>query len=176
MTRISTRNSGITCRADFEKKVDEAAELDVELRQLNAEMDEKLQAVRSQYTDRIQAKSNYRQSLLGACASYAAMHREEVLKPGLRSGETALARFGFKLGNPTLVLLSSKHKWKTVIAAIRAKGEEWVEKYLTQPDPKPNKDAMKANLTDAQLAELGTRIEQTDAFFIEAKDNNEPEA
>ena len=172
-TKISTRTDGIKSREDYDSKVNECAELEVQLRALSAEQDAELQTVRDKYEARLGGLTNRRDALLAACAMYASLHREEVLKPGLRSGETALAIFGFNLGNPSLVLLSRKHTWKTVCAAIRAKGAEFVEKYLTIPDPKPNKDALKAGLSDAELAELGCRVEQTDAYYIKAKDKTE---
>lgn len=164
---------GIKSREEYDGKVNECAELEVQLRALTAAQDAELQAVRDKYEAEMQSLSNRRDALLSACGMYASMHQEEVLKPGLRSGETSLATFGFNLGNPTLVLLSRKHTWKTVCAAIRAKGADFVAKYLTIPDPKPNKDALKAGLDDAALAELGCRIEQTDAYYIKAKDNSD---
>ena len=172
-TKIPTRTGGIKNREEYEAKVNECAELEVQLRAITARQDAELQTVRDKYEAELQNLTNRRDALLGACGLYASMHQEEVLKPGLRSGETALATYGFNLGNPTLVLLSRKHTWKTVCASILAKGKDWAAKYLTQPDPKPNKDALKAGLDDAALAELGCRVEQTDAFYIKAKDNTE---
>ena len=172
-TKITTRNSGISSKADYETKVNECADLEVQLRAITAEMDARIQAVRDEYDARIGSLTNRRDALLNACSLYASMHRDEVLKPGLRSGETSLATYGFNLGNPTLVLLNRKHTWKTVCAAILAKGAAWAEKYITQPDPKPNKDALKAGLSETELAELGCRIEQTDAYYIKAKDRTE---
>ncbi len=175
MTKISTRTRGITSRAEFDEKVNEVAQLDVELRQLSTQMDAELQTVRDKYAARLESKGNYRDALFHACDSYASKHQGEVLTPGMRSGETALARYGFRLGNPTLVLLSRKHKWEGVLAAICAKGEEWVAKYITHPAPKANKDALKTGLSDEELAGLGCRIEQTDAFWLEPKDDNIPQ-
>lgn len=172
-TKITTRAGGIKCREEYELKVNECAELEVQLRALTAEQDAELQAVRDRYETQLQGLCNRRDALISACGLYASMHQEEVLKPGLRSGETALASYGFNLGNPTLVLLSRKHTWKTVCAAIRSKGAEWVGKYLTVPEPRPNKDALKAGLDDAALAEIGCRVEQTDAYYIKAKDCTE---
>lgn len=172
-TKITTRTGGIKNRDEYETKVNECAELEVQLRALTAQQDAELQAVRDRYEADMQRLANRRDALLAACGLYAGMHKDEVLKPGLRSGETALASYGFNLGNPTLVLLNRKHTWKTVCAAIQARGADFVEKYLTIPAPKPNKDAMKAGLDDAELAELGCRVEQTDAFFIKAKDCTE---
>lgn len=171
--KITTRNGGVKTREEYEAKVNECAELEVQLRSITARQDAELQTVRDKYEADLQSLTNRRNALLSACGLYASMHQDEVLKPGLRSGETALATFGFNLGNPTLVLLSRKHTWKTVCAAIAAKGKDWEDKYLTQPEPKPNKDALKAGLDDSSLAEIGCRIEQTDSFYIKAKDNTE---
>lgn len=172
-TKITTRTGGIKNRDEYEDKVNECAELEVKLRALTAAQDAELQAVRDKYEAEMQRLTNRKDALLAACGMYASMHRDEVLKPGLRSGETSLASYGFNLGNPTLVLLNRKHTWKTVTSAICDKGPAFKSRYLTIPDPKPNKEALKAGLSDAELAELGCRIEQSDAYYIKAKDNTE---
>lgn len=175
MAKVTTRMSGLKSRAEFTAAVNECAELEVELRSLTACQDKELQIVREKYGPAIKSAENRRDALLNAAALYASMHQEEVLEKGNRSGHSEKARFGFRLGQPTLVLLSKKFTWKAVVQAVRDKGEEFAARFLTQPDPKPNKDALKAQLTDAELAEIGCRIEQTDAFFVEAKDNSEEE-
>lgn len=175
MAKITTRTSGLKNRAEFDAAVNQCAELEVELRSLTASQDKELQIIREKYGPAIQAAENKRDALLHAACTYASMHQDEVLENGNRSGHSEKARFGFRLGQPTLVLLSKKFTWKAVVAAVKDKGEEFAQKYLTTPDPKPNKDRMKAELTDAELAEVGCRIEQTDAFFVEAKDNSEEE-
>lgn len=171
MAKISTRSSGLKSKAEFEAAANECAELEVELRRATAVLDKEIQQVRDRYEAEIASLTNRRDALLNACALYAGMHQDEVLTPGQRSGSTLVARYGFRLGLPTLVLLNSKHKWKTVVAAIKERGQEFIDRFLTCPDPKPNKDALKAQLDAAQLAELGCRIEQTDAFYLEAKDD-----
>lgn len=171
MAKVTTRSSGLKCRAEFTAAVNECAELEVELRSLTAAQDKELQMIREKYGPAIKSVENRRDALLNAAALYASMHQEEVLERGQRSGHSEKARFGFRLGQPTLVLLSKKFTWKAVVGAIKERGQEFIDRYLTTPDPKPNKDALKAQLTDAELAEIGCRIEQTDAFFVEAKDD-----
>lgn len=171
MAKVSTRTSGLKNKAEFEAAANECAALEVELRMATAAQDKELQAVRDRHEATIVSLTNRRDALLNQCALYAGMHQDEVLTPGQRSGSTTAARFGFRLGQPTLVLLSSKHKWKTVVAAIKERGQDFIDRFLTIPDPKPNKDQLKAQLNAAELAELGCRVEQTDAFFIEAKDD-----
>lgn len=171
MAKVSTRTSGLKNKAEFEAAANECAALEVELRMATAAQDKELQAVRDRHEATIVSLTNRRDALLNQCALYAGMHQDEVLTPGQRSGSTTAARFGFRLGQPTLVLLNSKHKWKTVVAAIKERGQDFIDRFLTIPDPKPNKDQLKAQLNAAELAELGCRVEQTDAFYIEAKDD-----
>lgn len=170
-TKITTRTGGFKSRAEFIAAADECAELIVQLRQVSAEQDAAHQKVREQYGPDVESLTNRAEALKDKLALYASMHQEEVLDDGLRSGSSPKARFGFRLGNPTLVLLNSRHKWKTVCAAILAKGEEFAKRFLKVTDPKPDKDALKAQLDEAQLAELGCRVEQVDAFYLEAKDD-----
>lgn len=169
--KITTKATGIATRGEFEDKINAAAETEVHLRRLKADMDAELQAIRDKYDPQTKPLETRLETLLNACGTYAALHQDEVLKPGLRQGETALALYGFRLGNPTLVLLNRKHTWKTVCAAIRDRGTTWTDKYLKLPDPKPNKDALKT-LSDEELASLGCRVEQTDSFYIDARDNS----
>ncbi len=169
--KITTKATGIATRGDFQDNINAAAEMEVHLRRLKADMDTELQAIRDKFDPQIKPLETRLEALVNACGTYAALHQDEVLKPGLRQGETTLALYGFRLGNPTLVLLNRKHTWKTVCTAIRDRGAAWTDKYLKQADPKPNKDALKT-LSDEELAALGCRVEQTNSFYIEARDNS----
>ena len=92
--------------------------------------------------------------------------RGALLQGDAKSGETGKARWGWRLGNPTLVLLSRKFTWGAVCNKIKEMG---LTAYLKVSDPKPDKDKLKAELDDERLAALGLRIEQTEAYWVEPK-------
>lgn len=96
---------------------------------------------------------------------YASAHRDELLPGKKKTAETAVTFFGFRTGNPTLVLLNRKWTWKAVLEKLKGSGRS--DLIITKEDP--NKDAMKAGLDDAGLAEFGTRIKQDETFFIDPK-------
>lgn len=172
MPKISTKTSGLNSQAEFTAAVDECAEIEVELRAATAALDKELQIIRERHNPNITALTARRDALLAKTCQYAATHQETVLTAGTRSGSTAKACYGFRLGKPTLVLLNNDSTWEKVVAAIKAKGRAFAKLYISTPAPKPNKDAMKAKLSEAELAKLGCRIEQTDSFYLEPKDDN----
>ncbi len=45
--------------------------------------------------------------------------------------------------------------------------------FLKAAEPKPDKDRLKAELTDEQLAEVGLRIEQVESFWVEPKTDSQ---
>jgi hypothetical protein len=97
---------------------------------------------------------------------FAAEHRDELLPDKRKTAETTLAFFGFRTGNPTLVLLNRKWTWKKVVEFL--KGQTLWQKFLAIKVG-VDKDAMKSQLTPEQLATCGCRIEQNETFFVDPK-------
>lgn len=159
MAKITTRNTGLSTLAEYEQCLDKIADLTVK-------RDKAILAAREEYGGAIKGLNNQIAVKLAQAEQYATRNRETLLQGDAKSGETGKARWGWRLGNPTLVLLSRKFTWETVCAKIREMG---LSSYLKVSDPKPDKDKIKAELDDERLASLGLRIEQTEAYWVEPK-------
>lgn len=159
------KSTGFETRSEFDAAMNDIASMTVELRKLEAERDEKVQAVQEQFNDDI---GDIKQKISGLAAQgekYALAHRTDLLPGKKKSGETSLAFFGFRTGQPTLVTLNRKWTWATVIAALKAQG---LGRFIVTKET-PDKDAMKAHLNDEQMAAVGCRVKQTEAFWVEPK-------
>lgn len=156
-------------RAEFDGAVDELARLTVELRTGEAERDAEIQKVRARYEPAITVVTDTIKLLALSVEKFAEDHREELFVGKVKSAETPLAVFGFRLGQPTLKTLSKAWTWERVLEALRAAGM----KRFVREKAEPDKDAMKQHLTAEQLASVGCRIDQAETFFVEPKDRGD---
>jgi phage host-nuclease inhibitor protein Gam len=157
-------NADIATRAEFEQVLDCIATNQLARDAMVLERDAKLLAIRKQYDDEIGAYEEAIKSGALRAEKFATIHREELFGK-TKSAETGLTVFGFRLGNPTLKLLNKKWNWDQVLERIKALGLT----SLIVTKEAPDKDAIKAQLDDATLASIGTRIDQSETFFIEPK-------
>lgn len=153
-------------RAEFDSALDEIAGLQVDLRALEAMRDNELQAVRDMFARDLEKISSKLKALIVLADKYAETHRDELFPTKLKSSETALANYGFRIGNPTLCLLNRKWNWEGVLNAVKAafKGQ-----YVRTTEA-VDKDALKRDLSPEQLATVGCRIDQAETFYVEAKE------
>lgn len=156
---------GFKTRIEFDAAIDRIAEATTSLRRLEAKRDEAIQIVRDAHNPQIDALDQERKALVALAEQYAETHRPELFEGDKKSSDTALAFFGFRIGNPTLKLLNRKWTWESVLEAMKGPYERYIRTVET-----PDKDALKANLEDSQLAEIGLKVEQSETFFVEAKD------
>lgn len=165
MTTKRVKSTGFETRGEFNQALDDVASMSVELRKMEADRDAELQAVQEAYNDDILDVRKKIKGLVAQAEKYALSHRAELLPPGKKGGETSLALFGFRTGNPALVLLNKKWTWEEVINAL--KSMSLTEFIVTKQAA--DKDALKARLNDVELAAIGCRIEQDEAFWVEPK-------
>ncbi|MBN2684984.1 MAG: host-nuclease inhibitor Gam family protein [Pontiellaceae bacterium] len=158
-------SKGLETREDFQQALDDAAAMTVEMRQMEADRDVHIQAVQAEYNDEILDIALKINAKLALAEKYAKAHRNEVLSEKKKSGETPLALFGFRAGNPTLALLNRKWSWEEVVTALQSAGLGRFVVIKRTPD----KDAMKAKLSDEELAAVGCRVRQNEAFWMEPK-------
>lgn len=170
MARIKA--TSFTSHAEFESALDQIAAAQVNLRTLEAYRDRDLQAVRDRHAPAIDAVAEFLKRQIVLAEKYAETHRDEVLPGKLKSAETALAVFGFRKGNPTLKPLNKRWTWDSVLEAVKARFKGRFIRTKEELD----KDAIKAQLDDEQLAAIGCRIDQADDFFVEAKEQPTTEA
>lgn len=164
MTRIKAKS--FTTREEFEAACDQAAELDVQIRAAEAARDRAIQAIRDEHEPLIQALKQQRDALTAISDKYAETHRSELFPSAKKSAETGLSHYGFRLGNPTLKLLNKKWSWESVLIAVKAAFPGRFVRTVEEVD----KEALKSQLDEAQLASVGCKIGQGEAFYIEPKE------
>jgi phage host-nuclease inhibitor protein Gam len=153
----------IDTRIQFEATVDDICKLQLDREQIVTLRDRFLAEVMEEHNPTIERISQDISAKLVLCEKFATTHRETLFGK-LKSAASSLGLFGFRTGNPKLVLLNRKWKWDDVLQALRT--TERTELIRTKSEP--DKDALK-KLDDADLASLGLRIDQDETFFIEPK-------
>lgn len=160
----------IESAAQFQRVIDDIALATVQLRKLEATRDAKLQAIRTEWeptciqqVDRIKA--------LGLMAEkYAAEHRDELFPGKAKSADTPLATYGFRTGMPSLKLLS-KWSWEKVLQIL----EQFQMLSFVRTKLEVDKDAIIREARDGlisgrQLSDIGVKLVQNEAFYIEPKE------
>lgn len=148
--------------------VDEIARLEVRVRSLEAKRDAAIQHVRIEHDAIIEADKARLTSLMKLAATYATVHRSGLFTGSMKSAASALARFGFRSGNPTLKVLNNKWSMDTVLETVKALGRYF--RTVEELDKESIHAAYKAGeLDDASLAKLGLRVDSGERFFVESK-------
>jgi phage host-nuclease inhibitor protein Gam len=151
-------------RDEFDAALAEAAKLQTEIRAIEAKRDDQIQIIQKAYAADIAARAAKIKGLFALSEKYAETHRDELLPAKAKSARTELATYGFRLGNPTLSLLTKSWTWEDVVEKLKAFGFTQFIRKVEEAD----KDAIKAaKLTDAERAAFGVKITQAESFFIE---------
>lgn len=159
------KSTGFETRGEFDAALDDVAAMLVEQRQLEADRDRRIQAIQEEYNDGILDIALKIKAKLALAEKYAKAHRGELLSGKKKSGETPLALFGFRTSTPSLVLLNRKWSWGQVVETLQLSG---LGQFI-MTKRSPDKDAMKAKLSDEELAAVGCRISQSESFWVEPK-------
>lgn len=160
-TRIKA--PALKTREEFLSAVNHSAALQTQRRQLAARRDEKIQNIQDDFAGRLEELDAEIATNATLAEKYAETHRDELFPTKVKSDRCGLATFGFRLGQPTLVLLNRRWSWDSVIEAVKA---TFAGRYVRSKDTL-DKDSLKAELDAAQLAGIGCRIQQNDTFYIE---------
>ena len=166
MAKTTTKSVGLICESEFYNTLDDIAVLTVKRDKAQAKLNKALLDARESYSPDVEEMDNQIKAKMAMAESFALRNRGTLLPKDAKSADSPKAKFGFRLGNPTLVLLSRKFTWGGVCDKLKALGKTM---YLKLSDPKPDKDKIKADMTDEELASLGLRIEQTESFWVEPK-------
>lgn len=158
--------SSLKSRAEFDAAVDQLARTTVELRSLEAKRDAALQTVRDLHDGPLAERASLIDGLALSVEKFAEEHRDELFTGKVKSAETALAHFGFRLGQPTLKTLGKAWSWERVLETL----DELKLSRFIRTKRECDKEAMKAHLDTAQLATVGCRIDQAETFFVEPKE------
>lgn len=183
MSRIKVKElDPIVTTAEFGEEVDKVARLSIEIEKKTVELKKKHQDVDDKFAGEIETLERERDEVMKRCEPYFFDHATELCTKSPREGATKLARFGVRLGQPT-VTKSGKFKkiaWKAVGAIlegmenlkkfVRATPEVDKEAILATFKKAQSKDALDAAIAKAEcgyLEEAGFGVEQTDQFWVE---------
>jgi phage host-nuclease inhibitor protein Gam len=169
MTKRIKAISEIRSRAEFDGIVESIVTMQLAKERLEGRRDAKLLAIRDEFDPDITDLREKMETAVLRAEKYAATHREELLPAKRKSSETSFAFFGFRTGNPTLVLLNRTWTWKKVLEAIK---EHWAPKDAARVivvKEAVDKDVLKQSYSPEELAGIGTRVEQHETFFIDPK-------
>ena len=101
-----------------------------------------------------------------AIHDYCAAHRADLF-PEKKSREMASAVIGFEFTPPRVETANKKLKWADVVTRLLRL--DWGRAYVSQPAPKPDKDALlkdRQALTPEQTTAAGIQFVQDEQFFI----------
>jgi phage host-nuclease inhibitor protein Gam len=157
--------SDVGSRAEFDELLENIATMQLAKERLELRRDARLLTVLKEFNPDITDLGEKMETAVLRAEKYATTHREELLPGKKKTAETGVAFFGFRTGNPTLVLLNRQWTWTKVLEAMK---QFSLSSFIITKEA-PDKDAMKSRLAPAQLATLGTRIEQHETFFIDPK-------
>lgn len=156
----------IATRAEFDATVDTICKLQLDKEQRITLRDRLLLEIQEEHNPEIEAICQDIAAKLVLCEKFAITYRETLFGK-LKSAAASLGTYGFRVGNPTLCLLSRKWKWADVLATLIATGSLQYVRTKQEPD----KDALK-KLDEKALATFGLRINQDEAFYIEPHRQN----
>lgn len=165
---ISKPGAVISSRDDFRALVDNIVEAQLDKEKLEGQRDSRILKITDEYKDRIDALAEELKESTARAEQYAIEHKDELLTGEAKSADTGSATFGFRMGRPALALLNEKWTWEKVIDAIKKRFRPMASILIVVKE-EPNKNAIKSQLGEKDLAKIGTRLDQQDKFFIDPK-------
>lgn len=163
MSKKKEKLPAIVTKEQLLATIDDIARLEVSIRALEAKRDAAIQLVRTEHDERIEQDKARLKNLMQLAGTYSASNRQSLFGTA-KSAASALARFGFRSGNPTLKPLNKKWTMESVLEKLKQLG-----KYTRQVIEMDKEAIHAAKLTDVELAELGLRIDSGEKFFVESK-------
>lgn len=144
------------------------AECESELTIAEANMNERIQAIRDEYERNTSVTRAMRDAIVAEVKKFCLLNKGEFEKT--RSKSLTHGIVGFRTNPPKVVALSRRFTWKTIVELLkRIYGETYIRTKI-----EPDKEAILADyaqrkIKDDQLAGVGIRIEQDEEFYYDIK-------
>ena len=136
---------------------------------LNSAMEEQLQMVRNNYTDRINECDEECDSLSADMIEYARENRETVFPVGLKHLELADGTIGYKQGRNSIALQEG-HSWASALEAMQ--NDKAAKPYI-RIKYEIDKARLIADRNKPKVAQIidrvGLQIVNAEQFYVEAK-------
>ena len=134
--------------------------------ELNARMEERINAIRSKYVDRINLFDEECDQLATEMLDYAREHRDAIFPKGAKHIDLASGTIGYKQGRPSLGLRDG-HTWASALTALQEdrSGKEYLRiKYeIDKARLLCDRDKPK---TARLIDRIGLRINDDEQFYL----------
>lgn len=154
----------------MEALVREIAELTLARNEEQTEMDQRITAIRQEYEASLAQLTKALEQKTECARAWAEAHPEEF--NGLKSLDLTHGVIGWRVGNPTLKTLTG-WTWDRVLDKLKsllARNKSIADFIRTKEEVnKQQIIACRDNLADSDLREMGVRIVQEEAFYVEPK-------
>lgn len=150
--------------------INEVARLELDRRKAELKLKKDVQALQDEQGPKIVAMQEAIDGKMARISRFLEGHSGVMFKPGTKSGETALADFGFRVGNPTLKC-ERRFTWEDVLKYLKT--DEEMRKYVRTKE-EVQKDTIKndyaaGKLDDAKLKAFGMKVQQSESCWVEPK-------
>lgn len=150
--------------------VDDIARLEIARQAKEADMKQKILDIQENEGKEIELLAEKIVLLMDRVEGYIMAHQAELFKPGLKEGETAIATFGVRLGNPTV---GKDRKWTWDALADEFAGKEALKAFARAKNSVDKEAILKAwrekSETFGALGAYGVKITQSEVAWIEPK-------
>jgi phage host-nuclease inhibitor protein Gam len=156
----------IHTRQELDAVVENIVQLQLDRSELEREQEQEIAAIRQKFRPPLAELDRYLLTETTWVEAWARAH-EEAFAGEKRSLACTHATIGFRVSPPRVDRASRKWTWSEISAKLAEFA--WGRRYLRQPAPEVNKEALladRAELLPAELKKAGLKIVQEERFFI----------
>jgi phage host-nuclease inhibitor protein Gam len=164
--RIKKCGPVVRTRGEMETLVGEIARLKNEEQTLSAEMDGRIQEVRTDYESRLAAIADEINLRMASAEEWSLAHPDEFGKA--KSVDMTHAVVGWRTGQPQLKTLAG-FTWDRVLERLRSLAQYAGFIRTKQEVDKQGIIAARENLLDADFRQMGVRVVQDESFYVDPK-------
>lgn len=160
----------VKTKAEALKIIDDIARLEIARQAKESDMKQKILDIQEGEGKEIELLAEKITLLMDRVEGYILAHQAELFKPGQREGETALATFGARIGNPTV---GKGRKWTWNELADEFAGKEELKTFARVNNSVDKEAILKAwrekDEKFGQLGAYGVKIVQSEVAWVEPK-------
>jgi phage host-nuclease inhibitor protein Gam len=134
----------------------------VQLEGLVAERDASVAKASAIYETSIDTARSRKAGIEAALEAYYYGHLAELETAGKKSAQLVNGVMGRRDNPAKLVLRNKAWSWGSVLVALRAK---FGDRFVRTPPPEIDKEAVKAEIPEEGLADVGLRLAQDETFY-----------
>lgn len=164
MSRIKPSQTAFSTRSEFESAINTAAEKQLKLDADIAAYNAAKSAEDLAFKNRVKKVKVEIDAIVSAAKNYTDHHRETLLGDR-QTAESTKAFFGYRKSPGVIKTLNSKWTFARALEALKSAGQTACVKVSETL----NKQAVKAQIPEADLPKYGLRLDFPEEFYIEPK-------